>query len=248
MKLRKLNKAGLAKFEEFLIGDARDGNIAPPQYLLEDPENSCPIPFDIDLGDLADNVNRFSLAEQLYSLITPIREAMDHALERDKDLWSWLSLRWFSDLCPPMKTGIRKPGELARWIPQLDNPRRYYRHLLLGPYLIYKMYADEPARVKAVLCSPIHVATSEVFRTVVETQEFLAAPAVVTLTTQLYYDDSKNKLRRGAGTKEAGGVRRLGDVLAQLQRTIDLHQITASDLLRVLPDEFKKLPGRARAS
>src|ERR1035437_4440629 len=56
--------------------------------------------------------------------------------DRDRGLWAWLALYLFDQLCPERKDGSRKPGERARWIPELDNAFRYYRHLVAGPFLV----------------------------------------------------------------------------------------------------------------
>ena len=50
---------------------------------------------------------------------------------------------------------MRKPGALARHIPEPGNFQRYYRHLLAGPYRIYRAHRDDPQRALALLCQPL---------------------------------------------------------------------------------------------
>jgi hypothetical protein len=155
-----------------------------------------------------------------------------------------MALLWFEQLCPPDKIGRRRPGKQERWIPLLDNPRRYYRHFLLGPYLIFRAHEKQREILEPILCNPPNVATGEVFRTIVETQQFVTSVPIIALIGRLYYDPRAGRMKRGAGTKTAGGVRRLGDLLSQLDLTYDLHSIKPDDLMHLLPKEFLEIGRR----
>lgn len=247
MKLRRLSDLGLERMGHFLDSFTAEVSDIYPESILTDQTTSDTLPADVDIDRNRRFTRRFNAAAYLYERLTPLRTPAYQHLERDKGLWAWLALLWFNQLCLPDRNGMLRPKERARWIPVLDDARRYYRHLLLGPYLIYRMHAKTPDLAEAVLSSEVHVGTGEVFRTIIETQQFVTSPSVIGLIGRLYYDSKRKRLIRGAGTKGQGGVRRLGNVLSQLDRTYDLHSIRVNELMSLLPQEFLEVRGRAEA-
>jgi len=125
-----------------------------------------------------------------------------------------------------------------------QNPRRVaardFCHGLLGPYLIYVAHRDCPERLRGLLTSRLDVATAETYRLFIENPPLVACSAVVSVATKLYYDRKKGVIRRGAGSKEEGGCRRLVDFLQQLDCTFDLQRMSESQLLSYLPTEFRR--------
>ena len=247
MRLKRLSEIGLERFRGFLDSLTTDVPEIQPKSILTDPTTSADLSIAIDIDVTRHFNRRFEAATYLYETLAPLRTPTLMTLEREPGLWSWLALLWFEQLCPPDKNGQFRPGDHSRWIPLLDDPRRYYRHLLLGPYLMYRAHAATPNLVEPVLCSAPDVATGEVFRTIVETQQFLTSTPVIELIGRLYYNRRTGRLIRGAGTKRAGGVRRLGDLLSQLDLTFDLHSISIDNLLTLMPDEFQAMKRRASA-
>ena len=232
----RFNKAGLDWLASFL--DGFEGG-APPEYdstvltnpeLVEEVSSSSNVPAVIPEG-------RYEAAQLLVQLLRPV-SGREHAIEHDVGLWAWLAYRWFESLCPRNKAGQLDPKDPARWIPQVDDARRYYRHLLLGPYLIMRAHAGNTESVRAILATPLR-APGEV------AEQFAANPRLVTsasacgIATHLYWDPA-GKLRPGAGGKGGGSARRLVRVLLQLDRTYDLNAIPVERLLGLLPNEFDR--------
>ena len=248
MKLRKLSDLGLERMGNFLDSFTAEVPENYPEAILTDQTTSETLPADVEIDQDRRFTHRFDAAAYLYERFTQLRTPAYQLIERDKGVWAWLALLWFNQLCLPDRNGVLRPKERARWIPVLDDARRYYRHLLLGPYLIYRMHARTPDLTEAVLSSELHVGTSEVFRTIIETQQFVTSPSVVSLIGRLYFDSKRKRLIRGAGTKGPGGVRRLGNVLNQLDRTFDLHSIRVDELMSLLPQEFLEVRQRTEAA
>ena len=235
MSVRRLNEDGISGMMKFLDSFCTETPcpLSDARRLLASAETSEALPKNVEVDAERVFDRRFDLARYLHERIP--RTELDDA-DRDEGLWAWLALLWFDQLCPS-KNGQRKPGASAQWIPQLDNARRSYRHRVFGPYVVYNAHAGDPARLNALLADPVHIATSEVYRSFVETT-LVTCPAAVEVATRLYYDQSSGRLRRGAGVKGPGGARRLIAVLQQFDRTFDLHSLTCDDLLGLLPDEF----------
>jgi len=236
MKLRRLNDAGICRMAAFLDSLTTESPEACPVSILTDSSTSEALAVDVSI-ERAQFLRRYEAALFLYERLSgsALREP-----ERDAGLWAWLALFWFDQLCPADENGRRRPGEQARWIPRIDVARRYYRHLLLGPYLIYAAHDDNPQRAMCLLCQPIHV-VGHIYYQLVSRQNLITAPGVVEAATEMYYDPRRDALRRGSQTiGTEGSVFRFASVLMQFDRTFDLHMLSGSQVLELLPPEFSR--------
>jgi hypothetical protein len=232
---RRLNATGIARFEEFLNALKTQPKLVPPVELLTSDETSSALEVNIDI-EATTFPNRLEAAHYLDSKLS---DSGLKNIERDRELWAWLSLFYFDILCPADGHGCRKPGEIARWIPQPQNYLRYYRHLLAGPYRIFRAHRDCPERALALLGGPLD-RPGEIVEQFASRQEIVTNRAVIQSTTALYWDTTTNKPKRGAGGKGAGSARRLADVLLQFDVTWDLYAMNADNLLNLLPGEFSR--------
>jgi hypothetical protein len=233
--VRRLKQAGIDKFEAFL-GSLRTPPAMPrPVEALEYDDTSEPLEVAIEIEPRIFG-SRLEAARYLDS---KLNDSGLKNIERDRMLWAWLSLFYFDELCPANAKGHRKPGETARWIPQPQNYQRYYRHLLAGPYRIFRAHRDDPERALALLGGPLDK-PGEIVEQFASRLEIVTNQAVIQSTTDLYWDHAHNKPKRGAGGKGAGSARRLADVLLQFDVTWDLYAMKAGSLLELLPREFAK--------
>ena len=239
MKLRRFTSSGLMQFEQYLDQLKVAPTTPPPNWLLMD-DAAAESAADVEVVDQK-FATRFDVAEYLDRLLSI---AKINTVERDAGLWAWLTLFFFGQVCPVGKNGERSAGEAARYVPLIDLSRRYYRHLLLGPWSMFVSHRDDPERLRGLLTNKLEVATSETFRLFIENPPLFACKAVVSTATRMYYDFGKGTIRRGAGSKEAGGCRRFVDFLQQLDCTFDLQRMTEPQLLSYLPSEFERFKPR----
>lgn len=242
MRLRRLNERGIERLSEFLDALTTETPEHYPAEILTDPETSEPIDPPIEVASRS-FANRLEVAHYLYELLTA---AGLHAPESDAGLWAWLGLFYFEQLCPPGRRGRRAPGERARWIPVVGDFRRYYRHLLAGPYRVYKAHREDPERTLALLCGPPHE-LSFVYQELASRQELVTNAAVVEAATRLYYDADKGRLKRAGRARAPGSVRRFAELLTQLDVTWDLYSMSADELVAMLPPEFDRFRRRSAA-
>jgi hypothetical protein len=202
--------------------------------ILSDPYSTSHAPNVVQAD--ADRVfpRRYDMSEYLHGLIAQLGLSDP---TRDKGLWAWLALLWFDQLAPANE-GSRKVGEQARWLPA-DNSRRYYRHLVMGAYLIYEANRDRPQRAMALLHQPPHT-PGDVVGQLAAYQKVVQSKAAVGAATKLYYDINCGAIKRGAGGSGPGSPRRLCTVLEQFDRTFDLQSLTEDRLLALLPAEFDR--------
>lgn len=151
MKLRRFNRDGITAFATYRGRLALEANLPPPIQTLEDPALTEEISGAIDVPKRT-FATRLDAGRFLNELLEPSIIALP---ERDRGLWSWLTLFYFDELCPADGNGNRNPQDEARLLPVLDNHQRFYRHLLLGPFLIVRAHRDNPERAIAMLCNPL---------------------------------------------------------------------------------------------
>lgn len=236
MRLRRLNSAGMERMVAFLDSLVSEAPMAYPGDLLTDEDTSEALSVKIDV-ERKEFLRRFEMAEYLYTKFDG--SGLDHP-EHDAGIWAWLALFWFDQLCPKDKKGNRNPKALARWIPDLENARRYYRHLVLGPFLIYSTHHKTPKLVLGLLGTDVN-APGEIVEQFASRPQLVTCPAAVGAVTKLYYLP-KGGFKPGAGGGDdiPGTARRLALVLMQFDRTFDLHSLAVDQLVGLLPPEFDR--------
>jgi len=239
MRIKRLNDQGLRCFEEYVRSVAAGDSAPPPHDVLHNPETSEDVEPPVEVED-RNFTSRYDAGKYLHDRLS---EAGIPNLEKDRGLWAWLALFYFDRLCPRDDSGRRKPGELARWIPDVDNYRKYYRHLLAGPWRIFRAHRDDPNRALALLCTPVHT-PGDLPEQLASRQELVTNKAIMQVATLLYVDPATKEPRSGARGKGPGSARRLADVLNQFDLTWDLYAMSADELLTMLPSEFNRFkPG-----
>lgn len=235
MRVRRLSQNGVDMFRGYLESLTTDDSAPYPAELLDDDEDASEIMPAVEVEARTFN-SRIEAAEYLDEKFS---SASMQGIEGDIGVWAWLALFYFDQLCAKDRDGDLRPGEIARWIPEIDNYRKYYRHLLLGPLSIYRAHRDDPQRALALLCGPLRE-PGDVVEQLAARQELVTNRAVIQAATTLYVDNTTKKLRRGAAGRGAGSARRLADVLNQLDVTWDLYGMAANELVLLLPKEFDR--------
>jgi hypothetical protein len=240
MLLRRLTQTGIQRFSAFLDSLSSEFPEPYPEDLLENQEDSTALGTSIEI-DRKSFSNRFEAASYLDQRFS---RGQLSSVEYDTGIWAWLALFFFEQLCRQDEEGHYLPGEMARWIPENDNFRKYYRHLLRGPYSIYAAHREDPTRVMALLCGPLRE-PGDVVEQLSARQELVTNAGVMETATILYYDAEGKKLRRGAAGRGPGSARRLADLFNQFDVTWDLYGMPSGGLLGLLPREFDRFRPRA---
>jgi hypothetical protein len=164
MKLHRFNDEGIKLFGQFLDGLSANPALAVPTDLLTAATCVVPVPPGPEIH-AQQFASRMEAAGYLNNILSGVTGC---DVERDPGLWAWLALFYFDQLCPADKHGRREPGKRAKWLPELNESRRYYRHILLGPYLVFVAHRDDPERARALLADEVTVSTPEIYRLLVE--------------------------------------------------------------------------------
>lgn len=226
-KLFEFTDAGMKAFEQAFMRQIPEDAID-----LQDPAVARAV-----AGTNAFDVRQFETARDLAEAVLyafgsrKLPELLPNA-----GLWSWLTFILRDVVFPRDKAGIRPLGEVHRWYP--SNPNDYQkaqRHLVRMPVTLL---ATLGKNADHLLCGKPSV-PGEV-REQLTSQQEMFHPAFQGAARILYYDDTKHKLKRGAGGKAGGSPRRLARVRRQFDVTWDLFALSSERIVEMLPKEFDR--------
>ena len=235
MQLRRLTGEGIDQFRSYLARLRAGAPTAAPTELLNGASSSAPIP--VVLGSIQiDQVSFTTKLEMVKYLAEKLSGIPRHVWRYDIGLWAWLSLFFLDQLAPPKVSGHRKLLADELYIPSPHHQRRY-RNLLLGPFLIYTLQRE---KARLLLAKPVHI-WSDVEEQLLGVQDIVQIPSALEAADLLYFDAEKGEPKRGITNRKKGGtIRRLREVLQQLDLTFDIYLMSAPELLRLLPSEFDR--------
>ena len=235
-EVRKLNNKGIDQFRKYLSRVANGSIESPPYHLLTAAETSVSIDHHASVRHRIFN-SRLDAAKCLDEQLSGWDQ---ENIETDVHLWSWLSLFYFDQVCPPDDSGKRKPGREYRHILEPGYPNGH-RHLLCGPYMVYTTYGLNETLSAALLCTPIPVENSFHHQLAVR-QSLITNKGIMEAVHMLYFDHSTGRPKRGSQMKKKtpGTLFRFIDVIQQLDLTYDLYSMSGKDIIGLLPPEFDK--------
>ena len=228
-EFRRFTDKGLDEFRSLLANRTTD--VIAKITLLAQSEKFTTKVGDLN-GELHTPSTRLEVGQSLYPFIGP--QGKYPELVNDALFWSWLSATWIGELVSD--AGSIKSEE--RWIPN-EVQRRYYRHLLAGPYILYSAHAKTPEKVMSLLLQEITKPGEVVAQ--FQATDNLALTNLAELATLVYYDPKKKKNKPGSGGKGASSSRRLTANLNQLKVNVDIIGMKADEILDLLPKEFRDM-------
>ena len=227
---------GSETFREYLAGLRDRGAAEPPRELLGDQRASEPFESDVRIDQ-----RKFSTRLDAGRYFTELFKTLT-GLEEDVGLWSWLSLFYFDQVCPPKPDGTRSPGRDYRHVLEPGYPYGH-RHLLAGPFLVYRLHGEEG---KLLLCTRLTVENG-FHHQIASRQALISNGAIIRALNLLYWDDRAEKPKRGAQANGARGtLLRFIDVIQQLDMNYDLYSMSAEAIVELLPSEFDEWKPRKR--
>lgn len=178
---------------------------------------------------------RLQLAQYLDGLLDGVE---NDGLENTVGLWSWLSLFYFDQVCPPEESGLRKPGRDYRHILEPGYPYGH-RHLLAGAWLVYSVHGLQEKLSRLMLWTPLHI-ESMFHHELASRQTLITNMGILEAADRLYFRESEGRPEKGALIKKAapGTLQRFIDVIQQLDLTYDLYSMSGEQILALLPPEF----------
>jgi len=234
MHLRIFNAGGIAHLEKYLQSVRSGGRdvLNRRESILNNPDLSDVVrrdsPVFLENNEFANTTQAMQYLHGKLSGITGVG-----VIGKNAGLWAWLALFYFNQLCSVNERGECSVGVSARWIPDFQHSRHFH-HLLLGPYLCYLPFRDNPERARVLLSHRLNREGVGVMG-IGSRQELVTSDAVVEAAGDLYVGED-GKFKRGVTGKD--GIRRFVEVMQQFALTWDLYSMPKETLLDMLPGEF----------
>lgn len=153
-------------------------------------------------------------------------------------LWAWLTwvLREQLFLADNKVPGRRRVGEVWTWMPSHPNDfRKAQRHKVRLPVILWATLGQDADHLLCGKPSEPGELTSQL-----TSQQDMLARGFQQLCRQMYYDDQKGGLRRGAAGSGPGSARHLARVRKQLDITWDMTDLGPDRIRDLLPGSFSK--------
>jgi hypothetical protein len=242
--LRQFNTAGIARFRQWLTAARGDPHLELPTDLLT-ADDVTEVVEPIVTLERPGFATKQEAAVYLHDALAPM-DADD--VLRNAGLWTWLTLYYFDDVCPPTAGG-RKVFADYFYIYLPDDFRLQARHLLRVSFEVLRRAPDHH---RLLLLAPVPGLSKLIER--VMGQLFLARiDSIFEVMDRLYFDEKTNRAKRGLSrighARPGDMLNRLPRRIQQLQRTYDLNVVDADRLIELLGPEFQawendaKLPG-----
>lgn len=230
-EVRRFNQLGISEFEIWLDQKTIGGIPGGPPDFLRDPKLTEPVAGARNLG-VVEHRTRLDLGAAVFRAL---RDIPSRSLDSDSGIWSWLSAA-HAHLLMKRKGNQSAIGERARWFVSSDY-RKYYRHLIRGPWQLVQAHSDEPTRLLAILhadCS----SPGDLYEQIASRPRLVRENTYLELATRLYFDPDSESIRRGARSGE-GSSRRLQDFMSQIDLTCGTFEAAPDEILSWLPAEFR---------
>jgi len=225
--VRRFNEKGLDWYRQVMLGTMPEGQLDPESEALTERVSGS-MPFTVEKVETAKALARI------------VRGALDGIDIRDTlgdtGMWAWLTFV-FRDVAFRMsKDGTRIVGEYHRWYPSDPNDwQKGQRHLVRMPVILLETLGSDADHL---LCNPPH--TLPEVREQLTSRSDMLNSAFQKVARRLYYDESKQRLKKGVGGKGAGSARRLSTFKRQFDVTWELEVVSPEHVMTILPKEFEK--------
>ena len=238
MKFRRLTPAAFGEVESKLKELIAAGTTDLGSY-LEDDANAVIVPelSEVDFDSDKSFSHSYEAAEYIYGILS--RHINPGMLLKDAHFWTWLALAYLKQFAS-VKNGKLYFGDISRIQFKPDDYTSYYRHLLAGPFGVYYAHKNSPQVCKAVLWNKMNK-WGDVQEQLMSKQVITQNPAFMATISRLYFDETKQELKRGAGGKDKGSPRRFCVAVDQFGLTKDFFDPEdAERFLAILPKEFNR--------
>lgn len=241
MNLRQFRPVGINHFQVMLEACRQDPGTPIPQTALEDDRLTEPVRPTVEVSPGIFQTRR-EASSYLSKVLSPLAEQY---IADNAGLWTWLTLFYFDSVCP-LRNGKRNIKNDYYYIYEPRNPRHFYRHLLFISWRVQSIARDHNRLFLDHSLSSLDKVTSEVMKRLYLTR----IPCIFEVLDRIYWDKSRGKARAGITDSEivkpGDLVHRLPIRIRQLEKTYDLHSLSADQLIVLLGDEFAFKQGKAK--
>ena len=207
--------------------NARNNSVVPDYHMIVDSEFVEPVKntgsFEIPNFEI---ISSYNAAKIIYTSLRKSKQPVPYYFN-DVGMWEWLSYVFY-------EAHSQYFGELARYSPTLSGGK-WNRHLLRTPVWLYEIFGNDS---KIYLNKELHVG-SDFVESWCQTSSMIEQN-IMQLLTKLYFDDETQKLKPKMANKKPGDHRDLLSFVKQLRFTHIVEEMSAEELIELLPERFDK--------
>lgn len=250
IKLASLTESAIDEMKGFLRRIKSGGTENPPYHLLEGEANVVDVQLSSGEVTIENNqkfTTRGDLAQYLSKLIGEPKD-LSKLLDNER-VGAFLALAFFETICRRKPDGTwrisqikgEKYKDISRYIPNLTDRGRFYRHLVMGPLAIFALHGHTG---RIFLCQPAYI-HPETMEQIASREELILNPNVIELADRLYWDDVRQSVKVNAADNDPvqdGGLLRFvgpGSFCVQYGTVYDFWNMSADEISEILPDEFE---------
>ena len=233
-----LTEMALSQFSHFLDEIGSGSTNDPPYHLLEGEENVSLIELsngNVSVSRDVEISTRLDLGRYLSNLITT-RDDLAKVLD-NKGVGAFLSIVFFDRICARNEDGTWNVGAKDRYIPNLKQRQRFYRHQVFSPLTVYKLHQE---KARLYLCQPAHL-HPDTMEQIASREELMLNPSIIELADRLYWDARNDDVKVGAVSYDPvpdGAMRRFvgpGSFCEQYGTVYDFWSMDADAISELLP-------------
>ena len=215
-KVRCLTAKELTSLLDFSINCDATVIVAPVEILV-DQSYSAPCALGNVLVESRGFASRKEFAEYINQRFLEAGVIVD---ADESGMWEWLSLFYFDAVCPITRDGSRKPG--VDWRHLLGDPEalRRHRHLLRGPYMLWRHYNGSPT-ASWIFCCVMNYQTQDRSHSSWRAARLMASKGALVAASRLDVDPASGRPKNGY-SNEKNGLRAYCKFLNNLPECFDL--------------------------
>ena len=227
--LKRFNKVGEKKFNEFFLKKLKNKNFSIPFRNLKDERyteivNDKEILIDLDLKFNS----AFDFGKYIHDKIKDIKNA-----RFDTGLFHWITLAYFNSLFP----GPRGGAQVIKYILDPKTPGNWKKHLVRLRWELYERFKEKSI---VYLSKPVNNWSDEE-ESISASPTLISSEEIIDLYKKLYFrTDKKNNHSIISSRNISGNHRDLTKELSIYQLNFDLSRMNSDEILDLLGNDFKK--------
>ena len=191
--IRKFNEKGIERLKQTLIACKSKSNkiskveINKIKELLFDTKLSVEIKADINYEPDLIFDSAMKVGKYYFEHLSDI----DNKLRNDNGLWTWLCISSFENYLKPVANELFVLGAVDKYIFNINDYQRYYRHPVYMPYQIYSRFQESLAS-EMFLEKPPYV-SGEFLEGFASRQNLFSNDSLIRMLSEKVYNPKKGK-------------------------------------------------------
>jgi len=245
--LSSFTDAAQLEFSAFLDRIRAGSSEEPPYHLLEGEAHATPIQLSngtVEIDGSRTIETRMDIGRYLSSFLQSRREDLATVVD-DRGVGSFLALLFFDRICLRNDDRTWKVGAKDRYIPNLANRQRFYRHAICSPLSVYMLH-EEGGRL--YLCQEAHI-HPDTMEQIGSREVLMLNPSIIKLADRLYWDADSGGVKVGVTSYNPvpdGAMRRFvgpGSFTEQHGTVYDFWSMDTDSIAALLSPEFNEWLG-----